>query len=139
MNPAVALLIFVVAAVATVVISVVVQQYTSRRSTYLADPSRLGNLRTGHGRAEKLLPGEAGRNTTIDGHHGDGSPPTPEDALREARAEELEAVADRERRHAERAEAEARRLREHGDETLGPAPKDQRARRAGVAPDDLDY
>lgn len=133
MNPAFALLIFVIAAVATVVISIAIQQYSSKRSTYLADPSQLGDI------GERRPSDGAVSNPTFDDEHVDGSTPTPEDERLAARAEQLEAVADRERQYAERAEAEARRLRGQGDDNLGPAPNEQRARRAGIATDDLDY
>lgn len=132
MNPVAALLVFLVAAVATVAISLHVQQRSSTESTRI-QPSQLREL--GHEHRE-----DTGRSSTafsdqrnVDAVH------AREEELREARAARLEAVADRERRRAERAEAQARRLRESEDDGLGPAPRDMRARRAGVAPDDLDY
>lgn len=133
MNPVVALLVFLVAAVATVAISLVVQQRSSTKSTHTAHPSQLREF--GHRHPSE----DTGPDSTTSDEQRGGSPSTRMEKLREARAAQLEAVADRERRYAERAEAQAQRLRESELDELGPAPRDTRARRAGVAPDDLDY
>jgi hypothetical protein len=135
MDPApVILLIFMLVALATVAISLVVQQYSSRRSTYLGNPDQPRDLGPRNGPGESHL--------TEDTDEDMADPADNGLAIRElerraARAEELEAIARRERQYAERAEEEARRLRDWD----GPAPTERQARRrrAGVAPEDLDY
>lgn len=62
--------------------------------------------------------------------------------VHEAQADELEAQATRERLEAQRAEAEARRLRRTAAGEPPPATPERstrRRRRAGVSPEDLDY
>lgn len=133
------LLVFLLAAVATVAISVLVQQSMSSEPTDPRDADRFGELRVRRER-EMRLSDDAGPATN--GHLGDedGGPLPPEAEFRQARAGELEEIARRERQYAERAEAEARRLREWAD-NAGPAPTERQARRrrAGIAPEDLDY
>ncbi|HEX6196189.1 MAG TPA: hypothetical protein VFZ37_09770 [Jiangellaceae bacterium] len=131
MDPAhVALLVFLLLAVATVAISVLVQQYLSSEPKDPRDTERVNELRAPE--PDDDIGGPLS--------HADAGSLTRGADYRRARAEELEAVARRERQHADRAEAAARRLREWDDEA-GPAPSEQRARRrrAAARPEDFAY
>lgn len=135
-----ALLIFVLAAGITVAVSVIVQHRRSRRWSHGNHVGQVSDLGTGHRAVERRPPADAREGSTGPADTRDGDTRTREASLREARADELEAVADRERRYAERAEAEARRLRGRDDSGVRrQPPSDPPARRAGVAPEDLDY